>query len=81
MTTTWYSDVGGGAPILAGGVLWTMAQFGGTTVYGLDPATGAVTQRLSLSATTEHFVTPAAGDDRLFVVDASTLFAYAPSTS
>lgn len=81
MTTTWYSNVGGGPPILAGGVLWTTAQFGGTTVYGLDPATGVVTQRLSLSATTEHFVTPAAGDGRLFIAASSTLFAYAPSGS
>ena len=80
MHVDWYSSAGGGAPILAGGVLWTVAQFGGTTLYGLDPASGAVAQRLPLSATTEHFATPAAGADHLFVAASSTLFAFAPGT-
>ncbi|HEX6540062.1 MAG TPA: PQQ-binding-like beta-propeller repeat protein [Candidatus Dormibacteraeota bacterium] len=78
MRVTWYSSAGGGAPILAGGVLWTVAQFGGTTLYGLDPASGAVTQRLTLSATTEHFATPAAGDGRVFLGASSSVFAFAP---
>lgn len=78
MHVAWYSSAGGGPPILAGGVLWTAAQFGGTTLYGLDPSNGDVTQRLTLSATTEHFATPASGDGRLFLAASASVFAFAP---
>lgn len=78
MNVAWYASVGGSAPILAGGVLWTVAQFGGSTLYGLDPHTGAVSQRLALDAATEHFTTPAAGDGRLFIAEGSTVAAFAP---
>ena len=74
----WYSTSGSSAPIVAGGLVWSVDVFGGTTLYGLDPATGAVLERLDLGATTQHFVTPAAGDGRLFVAAGSTLVAFAP---
>ncbi|MBV9524664.1 MAG: PQQ-binding-like beta-propeller repeat protein, partial [Candidatus Dormibacteraeota bacterium] len=66
--TLWYQTSGGGAaPIVAGGVVWTLSMFGGTTVYGLDPSSGAIISRLSLPAGTQHFATAAAGYGRLFV--------------
>ena len=64
----WYQTSGGGsAPIVAGGLVWTVAMFGGSTLYGLAPGTGQIVRSLALPATTHHFATPAAGDGRLFV--------------
>lgn len=77
MALEWYSYAGGGAPILAGGVLWTAAPFAGTTLYGLDPASGAVLERLSLGATTEHFATAAASGGRVFIAAESKVLAFA----
>jgi hypothetical protein len=76
----WYepSGGGGGPPIVAGGLVWTAAMFGGTHLYGLDPATGKVALTLSLPATTEHFATPAAGDGMLFMGAGNRLAAFAP---
>ena len=37
------AGVGGGPPIVAAGLVWTIGQDG--TLYGLDPATGAVRNR------------------------------------
>jgi len=76
--TLWYSTSGSSAPIVAGGLVWTVNVFGGSTLYGLDPATGAVLQQLSLGATTEHFVTPSSGGGRLFIAAGDLLMAFAP---
>jgi hypothetical protein len=78
--TIWYDQAGagGGPPIVASGFVWTVDMFGGTTLYGLDQITGVVSQTLTLPATTEHFVTPATGDGRLFVAAANKLAAFAP---
>ena len=77
-TRIWYSTAGSSAPIVAGGLVWTVAVFGGSSLYGLDPSSGAVAEQLDLGATTEHFVTPAAGDGRLFIAAGSTVIAFAP---
>src|ERR1019366_9908976 len=63
----WYSNIASGAPILAGGLVWAASVFGGTTLYGLNHATGATTVQLHLPRTTEHFATPASGDGKLFI--------------
>ena len=36
----WRSSVGGGPPIVAGGLVWTIGR--GRTLFGLDPSTGAL---------------------------------------
>ncbi|HWF58680.1 MAG TPA: PQQ-binding-like beta-propeller repeat protein, partial [Candidatus Dormibacteraeota bacterium] len=77
--TLWYSTAGGGsAPIVAGGLVWTLTMFGGTTLYGLQPATGQPAAALPLPATTEHFATPAAGDGLVFAGAGNRLAAFAP---
>jgi hypothetical protein len=63
----WYSNIASGPPILAGGLVWAASVFGGTTLYGLNHATGATTVQLHLPRTTEHFATPASGDGKLFI--------------
>jgi hypothetical protein len=75
----WYqTSGGGGSPIVASGLVWTVPVFGGSTLYGLDIATGAIAQALALPASTEHFVTPVAGDGHLYVAAANRLAAFAP---
>ena len=39
----WSSGIGGGPPIVAAGLVWTIGQNG--VLYGLDPATGRVRQQ------------------------------------
>ena len=56
-----------GAPILSGGVLWTI-DVGGGVLYGLNPATGASLFTASVGTQT-HFSTPSAGLGRIFVAD------------
>jgi outer membrane protein assembly factor BamB len=74
----WYSNTASGPPILAGGLVWAASVFGGTTLYGLNPATGATTVQLHLPMTTEHFATPASGDGKLFIGDGSDVAAFGP---
>ncbi len=55
----------GEAPIVAGGVVWTIDRAG--TLLGLDPATGTTRYALPLVSGTAHFATPSAGGGRIFV--------------
>ena len=53
----WSSQQGGGSPIVAGGLVWTISQAG--WLYGLDPQTGHVRQKAPLGgAPANHFPTP-----------------------
>jgi outer membrane protein assembly factor BamB len=74
----WYSTSGSSAPILAGGLVWTLELFGGNTLYGLNPSTGTVAAQLTLPAATEHFATPVSGGGRLIVAAGDLLTAFAP---
>ena len=42
----WRSSAGGGPPVLAAGLVWTIGQNG--ELYGLDPTTGAVEEQASV---------------------------------
>ncbi|TMD03118.1 MAG: hypothetical protein E6J01_17045 [Chloroflexi bacterium] len=55
----------GEAPIVAGGLVWTIDRAG--TLYGLNPTTGATTYNFALASATTHFATPSAGGGRIFV--------------
>ena len=44
----WSSGRGGGPPIVAAGLVWTIGQDG--TLYGLDPATGSVRQQAAIGS-------------------------------
>jgi hypothetical protein len=74
----WRSASGSSAPIIAGGLVWTLNLFGGTRLYGLDPGTGSALVTLNLPATTAHFASPSAGDGRLFVGAGDLLRAFEP---
>jgi outer membrane protein assembly factor BamB len=71
----WSSGTGGGPPILAAGLVWTIGQNG--TLYGLDPATGAIRQQASIGAVANHFPTPAVADGLMLAPAARDVVAFA----
>ncbi len=81
---TWSSGAGGGPPIVAGGLIWTISRTG--TLYGLDPSTGKVQQKGAIGAPANHFPTPSVGDGLLLAANAEHVVAFrttaatAPST-
>jgi outer membrane protein assembly factor BamB len=75
----WNSGVGGGPPIVAGGLVWTIAQNG--KLYGLDPATGKVRQETSIGAPANHFPTPGIGAGLLLAPSAQTVIAFRTSAA
>jgi len=70
----WSTGTGGGPPILAAGLVWTIGSDG--TLYGLDPATGRIRQRASIGAPANHFPTPSVGDGLLLAPSADRVFAF-----
>ena len=71
----WSSGIGGGPPIVAAGLVWTIGQNG--VLYGLDPATGRVRQQAAIGAPANHFPTPSVGDGFLFAPSADRVVAFA----
>jgi polyvinyl alcohol dehydrogenase (cytochrome) len=71
----WSSGTGGGPPIEAAGLVWTMGQNG--TLYGLDPATGRIRQQVTVGAPADHFPTPSVGDGLLLAASAEHVVAFA----
>jgi outer membrane protein assembly factor BamB len=82
----WTSRTGGGPPIVAAGLVWTIGQDG--VLSGLNPATGAVVQRASVGAPINHFPTPSVGSGLLLAATGTHVVAFnasatasSPSTS
>jgi len=71
----WSSGTGGGPPIAAAGLVWTMGQNG--TLYGLDPASGRVRQQVTIGGPANHFTTPSVGDGLLLAASAEHVVAFA----
>ncbi len=77
-TVRWRSSLARpGAPLLAGGRLWTI-DTGSGILYALDPTGGAVRWSQMLGPVM-HFVTPAAGAGRIYAVGGRKLWAIATS--
>ena len=70
----WSSQAGGEPPIVAGGLVWTIDRSG--MLYGLDPATGQVRQRVSVGPPANHFSTPSAADGLLLATSADRVTAF-----
>ena len=70
----WDSGTGGGPPIVAGGLVWTISRTG--TLYGLDPATGQVRQQAFIGAPSNHFPTPGIGAGLLLAPAANRVVAF-----
>jgi len=71
----WSSGTGGGPPIVAAGLVWTIGQNG--VLYGLDPATGQVKQQAAIGRPANHFPTPSVGDGFLLAASADQVVAFA----
>ncbi len=71
----WSSGVGGGPPIVAAGLVWTIGQDG--VLYGLDPATGKVRQQVTIGVPANHFPTPSVADGLLLAPAADNVVAFA----
>jgi polyvinyl alcohol dehydrogenase (cytochrome) len=71
----WSSGVGGGPPIVAAGLVWTIGQNG--VLYGLDPATGKVRQQVTIGVPANHFPTPSVADGLLLAPSAEHVVAFA----
>ncbi len=70
----WQSDVGGGPPILAGGLVWTIGLDG--FLYGLNPTTGALRDRAEVGTPANHFPTPSLGAGLLLAPSAEHVVAF-----
>lgn len=75
----WSSGTGGGPPVAAAGLIWTIGQNG--TLYGLSPATGRVQQQASIGAVANHFPAPAVADGLLLAPAATNVVAFSASGS
>ena len=71
----WSSGTAGGPPIIAAGLIWTIGQNG--TLYGLDPAAGAVRQKAFIGPPANHFPTPSVAGGLLLAPSARDVVAYA----
>jgi len=81
LTVQWTSRVGGGPPIVAAGLVWTIGLDG--TLYGLDPSSGSVRQQVSIGVPANHFPTPSVGDGLLLAPTSNRVVAFTatPTTS
>jgi len=75
----WSSGTGGGPPIVAAGLVWTIGQNG--ELYGLDPATGKIRQRAPIGAVANHFPTPTVADGLMLAPAANDVVAFTASGS
>ena len=75
----WRSGTGGGPPIVAGGLVWTISLAG--TLYGLDPQTGQVRQQAAIGAVANHFPTPSVGAGLLLAPAANRVVAFRAGAS
>ncbi|MGA2472150.1 MAG: PQQ-binding-like beta-propeller repeat protein [Acidimicrobiales bacterium] len=71
----WSSSVGGGPPIVAAGLVWTIGQDG--DLYGLNPTTGAVQEHTSVGGGVNHFPTPSVGAGLFLAPSADRVVAFA----
>lgn len=75
----WRASSGGGPPIAAAGLVWSIGQNG--TLYGINATTGAVVEQASVGAPANHFPTPSVGDGVLLAAAATDVVAFHVVTS
>ncbi|HLX88979.1 MAG TPA: PQQ-binding-like beta-propeller repeat protein [Acidimicrobiales bacterium] len=77
LSVSWHSSAGDtDPPIVAGGLVWSI---GGGFLYGLDPSTGAQSQKLSIGANSNSFPTPSVGDGLLLAPSSTQVHAFSGS--
>ncbi len=77
LSEQWQTSSGAhGPPITAGGLVWSI---GGSTLYGLNPASGAAVWSVSVGAQANHFPTPSVGDGLLLAPSTNQVSAFSGS--
>jgi outer membrane protein assembly factor BamB len=76
----WRAGNGGGPPIIAAGLVWTIIVPNGI-LLGLNPANGKVRQQAAIGAEANHFPTPSVGDGLLLAASARRVVAFRASSS
>ena len=74
----WSSSVGGGPPIVAAGLIWTIGQDG--ELYGLDPSTGSVREQAMVGVPANHFPTPSVGAGLLLAPASDRVVAFSAAS-
>ncbi len=74
----WRSAIGGGPPIVAGGLVWTIGQNG--QLYGLSASTGEAKQQTAIGTPDNHFPTASVGAGLLLVPSAKSVVAFDAAT-
>jgi outer membrane protein assembly factor BamB len=74
VSVLWTAGAGGGPPIVAAGLVWTIGSDG--TLYALDPSTGSVQRRANVGVAANHFATPGVGDGLLLVATTNHVIAF-----
>lgn len=75
----WQAAAGGGPPIVAAGLVWSIGQNG--ILYGLSPATGSVIEQADIGEPANHFPTPSIGDGLLLAASSTEVVAFHTSTN
>jgi outer membrane protein assembly factor BamB len=75
----WRAAAGGGPPIVAAGVVWTIGQNG--VLYGLNPSTGSVLEQARVGTPANHFPTPSIGNGLLLAPSATDIVAFHASSN
>jgi outer membrane protein assembly factor BamB len=70
----WQASAGGGPPIVAAGLVWTVGKNG--VLYGLDESTGAVRQQANVGSVDNDFTTPSVGDGLLLIASSNRVVAF-----
>ena len=70
----WQAGVGGGPPIVAAGLVWTVGRNG--VLYGLNPSNGQVRQQATIGAVDNDFTTPSVGDGLMLVASSYRVVAF-----
>jgi outer membrane protein assembly factor BamB len=79
LSVEWSAGKGGGPPIVAAGLVWTIGENG--TLYGLDSSTGRVRQQVSIGVPANHFSTPSVGAGLLLAPSSDRVVAFAAASS
>jgi len=70
----WQANAGGGPPIVAAGLIWTVGKDG--VLYGLSESSGAVRQQANVGSVDNDFTTPSVGDGLLLVASSNRVVAF-----
>jgi hypothetical protein len=76
ISVLWTNSSAHGPPISAGGLIWSI---GGSSLYGINPSTGATVEQLTVGSQANSFPTPSVGDGLLLAPSSDRVLAFAGS--